>query len=63
MPLMPDIIQNLRSSSAARRGLELVARGRSNAEIGAALYVSEATVKTHVTPSSRSSGFATACSS
>ena len=29
--------------------LALVAKGRSNAEIGAQLYISPATVKTHVT--------------
>jgi len=31
-----------------REVLELIGRGRNNAEIGAALYVGEATVKTHV---------------
>ncbi len=28
--------------------LQLVARGRSNAEIGTELYISETTVKTHI---------------
>jgi DNA-binding NarL/FixJ family response regulator len=32
-----------------REVLLLIARGRSNAEIGAAIHLSEATVKTHVT--------------
>jgi DNA-binding NarL/FixJ family response regulator len=41
--------------------LKLIAQGRSNAEIAAALFLSEATIKTHVTTSSASCAFETAC--
>jgi DNA-binding NarL/FixJ family response regulator len=39
-----------------REVLELVARGRSNTEIATGLYVSEATVKTHVAHALRKLG-------
>lgn len=45
----PDRLANLETLTAREREvLVLVDRGQSNAEIGAALTVTEATVKTHV---------------
>ncbi len=45
-PTPTDTVHRL--SGRERQVLELLARGGSNAEIGQALFVSEATVKTHV---------------
>ncbi len=45
-PMDPAALEVL--TDREREVLDLVARGRSNAEVGAALYLGEATVKTHV---------------
>jgi DNA-binding NarL/FixJ family response regulator len=44
----PDAAGLDRLTPREREVLELIGRGRNNAEIGAELYVGEATVKTHV---------------
>jgi DNA-binding NarL/FixJ family response regulator len=46
-PAPPDEVANL--SAREREVFHLIARGLSNAEIGLELYISETTVKTHVT--------------
>ena len=46
-PAVPDEVRDL--SAREREVLRLIARGLSNAEIGHELFISETTVKTHVT--------------
>ena len=46
-PALPDEVGDL--SAREREVFRLIARGLSNAEIGLELYISETTVKTHVT--------------
>jgi DNA-binding NarL/FixJ family response regulator len=46
---LPAQLRHLRPRAPPREILRLIARGLSNAEIGQELYISETTVKTHVT--------------